>query len=706
MDRRSLLKATGIAAATTTVGVTSSAGIASGEVEVTQESDYEVWTVTGKEVYDLSDGEELSNVLVDQSADGACLTIRSRNSRNWEVRNVGFVGVGQAGSGSNRFQFQVSAPEGSQGVIENVWANGKERDGQPSTELGGIYIRAAHGGQMKIRNTYIEGYGNNGAYASAMGKDSGNGGTVTIENAYHRDNTVSQFRIGSTDSDVRNCVGIVNDPNGERGVYTGTTDNRNARGIWGLHYPDQRVENSSFYVSPDDVNPDGVFEARYIPGRSGGSRAVLEVVDCDVNPDAPSLRESTSNAEVNFTNLGNEPTADVIGGGGVPLSPEMAARGEREMPDPPEFSESNGGDGTPDLDRTLTIDGTNADRTDYEFTVSGEIAENPDVGSLGEGDQIDGATATGFVNGGVDGYLFSGEITDATVDGNATILVDGEEVDFGTPDLDRTLTFDGTNADRTDYQFTVSGEIAENPDVGSLGEGDQIDGSTATGFVNGGIDGYLFSGEITDATVDGNATVLLDGEEVDPETLGLNRTLTVDGTDAERTDYEFTVSGGLAENPDVGSLGEGDQIDGSTATGFVNGGIDGYLFSGEVTDASVTGDAPILVDGEPLDLGQFESAPTIDRYEVVEVDSPNPDANIVVEWDVSDPDGDLASATVEVVNDSGTVVDSAETSISGDVAYGVDYFAIEDVDGQRFSVQLTVTDSSGNESSASESVQE
>src|SRR6056297_2204008 len=165
MDRRSLLKATGIAAATTTVGAVSSAGIASGEVEVTQENDYEVWTVTGKEVYDLSDGEQLTNVLVDQTADGACLTIRSRNNTGWEVRNVGFVGVGQVGDGGNRFQFQVSTPSGGHGLIENVWANGKERDGQPSTELGGVYVRSSHAGHIDIRHTYVEGFGNNAVYA-------------------------------------------------------------------------------------------------------------------------------------------------------------------------------------------------------------------------------------------------------------------------------------------------------------------------------------------------------------------------------------------------------------------------------------------------------------------------------------------------------------------------------------------------------------
>ncbi|MFD1588331.1 hypothetical protein ACFR9U_15220 [Halorientalis brevis] len=624
IDRRSILKATGAAAAVSSVGAVSSIGLASAAVEVTQESDYEVWTVTGKEVYDLSDGEQLSNVLIDQTADGACLTIRSRNKTGWEVSNVGFVGVGQVGDGSNRFQFQVSVPAGGHGLIENIWANGKARDGQPSTELGGVYVRSSHAGHIDVKHTYIEGFGNNAVYASAVGKDGGSDGSVAIENSFHRDNTVSQFRIGSPDSYVRNCVGIINDPNGERGVYPGTTNNRNARGIWGKHYRNQRVENCSFYVSPDDVNPDGVFEARYISGRSHGPEAEVDVVDCDANADAPTLTGSTSNANVNLESIENSPTVDVIGGGGVPTSPEMAARGEREMPNPPELSASDGGS--------------------------------------------DGSTDTST--------------------------------------LDRTLTIDGSDADWTEYEFTVSGTVENNADVGSFDGDDQIDGSTVSGFVNGGVDGYRFAGEVTDATVDGNATVLVDGQAVDPDGITSDRTLTIDGSDAGWTDYEFTVSGDLAENPDVGGLGSGDQIDGSTATGFVNGGVDSYLFSGEITDATVDGNATILVDEQPLDLGQFESAPAIVRYDVVEVGSPNPDANIVVEWGVTDADGDLATVTVEIVDENGSVVAESTTSVAGTEAYDVDYFAIEDVDDQRFTVRLTVTDAFGTESATSESIQE
>ncbi|RRJ29438.1 hypothetical protein [Halocatena pleomorpha] len=337
--RRSFLKA-GAAAGIGVVGTTGLTELAAASIDKSSNGKYNVWKVTGKEVYDLSDGEKLSNILVDQTAEGASLTIRSQNKKGWTVKNVGFRGVGQDGEGSNSFQFQVSTPSGGRGLIENIWSNGKARNGQPASKLGGIYIRPSHKGHIDIRHTYIEGFGNNAVYASAVGKDGGSAGSVTLENCYHRDNTVSQFRIGSPKSIVRNCVGVVNDPNGKRGQYP-SDDSRNARCVWGKHYRNQRIENSAFYLSPNDVNPDSVFEARYIDGRSGGEQAVVNVSGCDVNANAPQLKSSTSNATVKTTNLGTNPTVTVIGGGGVPLSPKMAASGKRSMP--PELPGADGG---------------------------------------------------------------------------------------------------------------------------------------------------------------------------------------------------------------------------------------------------------------------------------------------------------------------------------------------------------------------------
>ena len=311
------------------MGVAGLAGVASARIDRSSGPGYEVWTVTDQQTYDLSDGETLSNVLVDQSAPGARLTIRARNTSGWTVKNVGFVGVGQYGD--KEFQFQVSCPSGASGRIEDVWMNGKARGGQSATSLGGIYVRSSHAGHLDVRHTYIEGFGNNACYASAVGKDGGRNGTTTLENCYHRDNTVSQFRIGAPGDRVRNCVGVVDDPKGRRGTYPYFND-QNARGIWGKHFPNQNVENSSFYVSPNDVNPGGAFCARYISGRSHGSDADLDASNCRVNANAPTLTQTTSNAHVSFTNLGHDPTVNVIQGGGVPLSPKMAALGQRQMP--------------------------------------------------------------------------------------------------------------------------------------------------------------------------------------------------------------------------------------------------------------------------------------------------------------------------------------------------------------------------------------
>ena len=85
--------------------------------------------------------------------------------------------------------------------------------------------------------------------------------------------------------------------------------------------------------------------------------------------------------------------------------------------------------------------------------------------------------------------------------------------------------------------------------------------------VFGGKDSYRFDGEITDFALDGPATVYLNGEEVDPATLGPSNVLTIEGDEGE-ANYEFTVSGALEKSTDMGaSINDGDTVDGGTATG-------------------------------------------------------------------------------------------------------------------------------------------
>jgi hypothetical protein len=98
--------------------------------------------------------------------------------------------------------------------------------------------------------------------------------------------------------------------------------------------------------------------------------------------------------------------------------------------------------------------------------------------------------------------------------------------------------------------------------------------------------------------------------------------------------------------------------------------------------------------------------PVVDRYAVTEAGSPNPHADINVEWDVSDADGDLSQVLVQVRDSTGVVVDASRSRVSGETASNVDYFQIKKARGESFEVSISVTDAAGNEVTASRTVSE
>jgi len=306
----------------------------------------------------------------------------------------------------------------------------------------------------------------------------------------------------------------------------------------------------------------------------------------------------------------------------------------------------DGGGFEEDPSRLQIIADDDADAFEYSFTVDGRVEHatdgdypsNPDVSS---GDSIvendDGTyTVTGVVAGyagddkrwGGDSYLFTGDFVAFSLDGPATVTLDGQTVDtaelVSTDDSsgDGETGDDGTSgggsggdgsehilrviaaddADAFEYSFTVDGPIEHvtdgdypsNPDVSP---GDSIvengDGTyTVTGVVAGyagddkrwGGDSYRFSGELLGFSKEGPADVLLNGDAIDPGeyTVEEDRTLRVIADDdADAFEYSFTVDGRVEHatdgdypsNPDVSS---GDSIvengDGTyTVTGVVAG---------------------------------------------------------------------------------------------------------------------------------------
>jgi hypothetical protein len=181
---------------------------------------------------------------------------------------------------------------------------------------------------------------------------------------------------------------------------------------------------------------------------------------------------------------------------------------------------------------TLVIDG-NSGRYSYTFLVSGGLEKGD---AADPNDIIRGKTATGQGgSGGRDSYTFSGQILAFDLNGDATAYLNGEKID---PDRypNHVLTIGGDGS-RTDYAFTVSGEVTGGS---SLTDEDSVSGSSVTGAVWSGTDSYAFSGGILTLDVDSGATVFLDGEQVNPDQFSGN-VLAIDG-DGSRTEYAFSVS--------------------------------------------------------------------------------------------------------------------------------------------------------------------
>jgi hypothetical protein len=144
----------------------------------------------------------------------------------------------------------------------------------------------------------------------------------------------------------------------------------------------------------------------------------------------------------------------------------------------------------------------------YTVVIDGSVEPNPDRGTFDWGDDASDGRALGTVgDGGTDSYRFLRSVTDITLDGNADVYVNGELVnsaDYGgltTPALPNLVAVNGTEG-QCDYVFTVTGDI-EKSDVGSINAADIISGSS----VDGGVDAYRFSGDITDMEMDGSVAV-------------------------------------------------------------------------------------------------------------------------------------------------------------------------------------------------------
>ncbi|WP_254538911.1 right-handed parallel beta-helix repeat-containing protein [Halomarina litorea] len=281
------------------------------------------------------------------------------------------------------------------------------------------------------------------------------------------------------------------------------------------------------------------------------------------------------------------------GSAGVLLDGEAVAPGDLPaLTAPPE----------PATEHVLEFVGTGV-RAAYEVTVSGTLEHNREHGTVDTQDSISGDTATGVVLEGTDAYTFTGEISSLSLDADATVRIDGELVDPVTLSPASTLAIVSDSATAAAYRFTVSGDLAVDPERGALEDADNISGPSAEGAVSNDVDSYRFTGDVTHFDLRGEAAVYLDGEQVSADRLGteedpaLPNLVVVDGTGSSgRCDYRFTVTGEVEKSFELGSLETTDIIEGGTVTGSVEGDVDGYRFTGHITSFDMDGTAAILFE--------------------------------------------------------------------------------------------------------------
>jgi hypothetical protein len=389
---------------------------------------------------------------------------------------------------------------------------------------------------------------------------------------------------------------------------------------------------------------------------------------------------------------------------------DSGGSGDTTDPEPESDDGSSGGSSGP---YRLTVRGTGS-YARYAVSVSGGLK------SLEPGEETpNGASSlVGHIAGtATDPYEVTGSVTDFTFrQGDAKLFLDGEPVtpdelvrrtstdaDDGSedttdpePESDDDGSSDGgsTGDDESDaeepdageltdvltvvgetteavatYRFTVDGSVESNPEKGTFDDADNVSGGNAEGTVAGGVDSYRFSGEFTDFELSGPATVYLNGEAVDPQSLvdadGLPaKTLTVVGTTEAVATYRFTTDGSVVANPTKGTVDDADNIADRAVEGTVaSGGVDSYRFSGSVTEFDLQGDAAVYVDGTQVSPDLLGTDADARLRNLVVVDGTGADGRCAYEFSIDgavEKSPELGSIDAGDSVDAGTVSGSVE----------------------------------------------
>ncbi|MDG5819929.1 hypothetical protein [Natronococcus sp. A-GB7] len=555
LDRRSYLKLAG-----TTTAAAAFAGVASAD------DDYDVIEASGQTIQ-IGEGETFENTLIDVSnGNGILLNVTGADAT---IRNVGFSGLYQGGD----FAMTINVPSGDV-LVENLYlGDGANKSGESFVHgPGAIFLHRDSNADVTFRHCNVQGWPNNGFYCS----NTANGGSVRFESCYGKNNGVATFRCASAADEIVDCV-----------AYNDDTDYSTANGGWGGY-----TEQHGRPVWAWSPGPVTIEDSQFAAGPYAAALLTHEGGTIDFRSGSYS---GDTQGQVQTGEVTNDPDLSVPDG--VPTSAEEAAAGASQGSRPSTDDEEEDED-EPELPNRIRFEGDASDATRYEFVVDGEVVPSTDEGAtIDDGLEIEDGTVHGSVADWIDAFRFDGDVESITVDGPATVILDGEEIDpdeYG-PELPHVLELEGTG-EPASYEITVDGTIeADDEEI-------QSSGSTVQDSVTDGSRTFRFSGTLADVTFsEGEARVSVDGEEIDPDEYGdselLPHALVIDGTETDAPSvYSFTVDGTVvkSEYRDA-SIDDEDVIEGATVRGTVSDWQDAYWFEGEITAFQLAGDAAVDV---------------------------------------------------------------------------------------------------------------
>ena len=687
--------------------------------------------------YDSPDEVLIENIDIDMRADDTTTGIRLSCRTQFHIQDVEFLGRGLTDRNGQVSAFTLGIDnEGGRGVLRNAVAKkGSRIDGYAGGNGRiGVWVGWSNKGTVRIEDCDFREFGNNGTYTSRTP------GQVEVVDSYFLNNNAANVRIGGEGSYVENCtveidmekytgppLGDISTGWGMRGIHVDQgvqlegadaipagaeirnceVIGRNApNGIALVNLSPQgrslNIKNTRLKVDIDNMwavrrgRPGNIswrewqqtppephwirMENVSITGSASGKESI-RIVGADgsivrdccihqsgsnrdgisfVDSDACAVENSTIDVTGSAINLKNS-TADTA---------SITREGSCPLPNPDSYHTSTTSGSTTEDTTTpdgqlLEIDGGGTyDRVDYTFAVDGSV-EKGDLANTD--DQIDGTTVTGKVEGGTDSFWVTGDFTEFELSADIPVRLGGETVDPNTL-VTKLLEIDGGGTyDRVDYTFAVDGSV-EKGDLANAG--DEIDGTTVTGYVEGGPDSFWVTGEFTEFQLSADIPVRLAGETVNPEDLvPVEHDLVIDGTaSAEQVAYTFSVEDSVQKGDEANP---NDVIEGTSVSGQVEGGLDSFVTTGEFTNFQIDGDAVVRLDGTEVDPATLGPAHDLPHELIVNGDETQASYRIETTGSVAKRDSmwgaesdDTASGAVA----SGTVDADRDTfGFSGDI---------------------------------------